>query len=246
MSMFDYGFIITSLLILYGLQKHKKMHKPFSRKMNRFIVIPSIFLTIVLIYWWKVVYIWKILVTSYILLEFIRLVSIELYTKIYFGIFRFYIIIFMVFISGCAFIVATLLVPYLMEIIGIDIGLVNLFSIFEKNEEVLKGNVILLSIALIFPPALYLYQFSKLCALSLVERWFKHKAFFKYFSIAYDERILLVNLTIITTFLGFLPLLIDTSMHSVEIKKTINQSSLTILIGCMLPTFDLLIKSTKH
>lgn len=159
---------------------------------------------------------------------------------------RLCIMFFMMIVSIIALILSTYIVMFFVDFLGINIAVVKWFSLFDKDKNIVSANSIFVFITMVFLPAYYIYNFLQIVNSSLFERWFGKNQIFRDVTRCYDEKIFLAYFTIITVFMGFLPMFVGEMIAVKEAKNTIDSLSLTFLLMSLLPTSHLLIKQAKR
>ncbi|MBD7944730.1 hypothetical protein H9650_11445 [Psychrobacillus sp. Sa2BUA9] len=155
-------------------------------------------------------------------------------------------IFFMMILSSIAIVLSGFIVILLVNLLGINIVVVKWFSIFEKNQSIVSANSIFILIVMIFLPAYHIYNFIRMISSSLFERWLKRNQIFKDVTRCYDEKIFLAYFTMITVFMGFLPMFAGEILAVKEERESIGELSLIFLMMSLLPNAHLLFAQAKR
>lgn len=89
----------------------------------------------------------------------------------------------------------------------------------------------------------YVFKYTKIIIVSLIERWFGHKAFFKSFSSSFSYKKKLNRYTIAIVVFGFIPLICSNILLMEDVSSVVERVSICILLACTIPYINYLIES---
>lgn len=198
------------------------------------------------IYFIGFIIVFKFLVILISVIFFVGKINKHFHKSIEINTMRVAMMLFMMILSSIALVLSAYLVIFIVNFLGINIVVVKWFSIFEKDQSVVSANSIFFFIIIIFLPAFHIYNFIKMISTSLFERWFSKNKVFRDVTRCYDEKIFLAYFTMITVFMGFLPMFAGEILAVIEEKESIGKLSLIFLMMSLLPNSQLLFAQAKR
>ncbi|WPK11287.1 hypothetical protein R6U77_15545 [Lysinibacillus louembei] len=125
----------------------------------------------------------------------------------------------------------------------ISIYFEDLLSIIYNDLDDSMANFIIFIVILNLWITYYVFKYARIIIISLIERWFGDKVFFKSFSSSFNCKKMLNRYTIAIVVFGFIPIVCSNILLMEEVSDVIERVSICILLACVVPYINYLIES---